>query len=176
MRTRNLGSKPILDTPLGLVDHITVENEERINDHRVPDLTDQEDDTVNPYDPENPDDPDDPLHVPDNEPQDDVAYDDPRYDPREGGSSSNSFHFFEPKLFDPGGPYYSLRSERIIPIRTEDTNLQNMDDIERGAEELPLLSSITELSSKVFRSNLKPLKLRKKVGFKSFLTKFFTPD
>jgi hypothetical protein len=85
-RTRTLGSIPVLDTPLGLIDRASVLDEERQEDNQNNEDSDHSDENT-----KNIETPNDPDEI--------IPYDDPRFNPYEG-SSSNIETNFEPSLFD----------------------------------------------------------------------------
>jgi hypothetical protein len=85
-RTRTLGSIPVLDTPLGLIDRASVLDEERQEDNQNNEDSDHSDKNTKI------------IETP-NDPDEIIPYDDPRFNPYEGSSSNIEINF-EPSLFD----------------------------------------------------------------------------
>jgi hypothetical protein len=97
-RTRTLGSIPVLDTPLGLIDRASVLDEERQEDNQNNEDSDHSDKNTKI------------IETP-NDPDEIIPYDDPRFNPYEG-SSSNIETNFEPSLFDShSGRNYNLAED-----------------------------------------------------------------
>jgi dUTP pyrophosphatase len=256
-RTRSMGSLPILDIPLGLFGRTSVEEEEARVDNADPenpndDIEDENSDVDG--DANNPDDSDSAdsddsdnsdadTGVDDGNDnanavvdQDQIPYDDPRFDPQEGPSSSSIFNF-EPRLFDERSENAALETQRelnsawlknkeirrftrsppllnpkniIEPIQESNTGegdnttpiLESNPAAGNSAQHKAISTHCAEaeppsplpnfgcgevyigedpkppppLSLKNLNPSKSNLKKTKKVGFKSFFTKFFTPD
>jgi hypothetical protein len=252
-----MGSLPILDIPLGLFGRTSVEEEEarvdnadseNLNDDIEDENSDVDGDANNPDDSDSAendesDNSDADTGVDDGNDnanavvdQDQIPYDDPRFDPQEGPSSSSIFNF-EPRLFDERCENALLETPRELnsawlkskeirrftrspPLLNPKNLIEPVRESNPGEEDStnPILEQNSAAGNSAQHKaisthcaeaeppsplpnfgcgdvyigedprpppplspqNLDPsksnLKKTKKVGFKSFFTKFFTPD